>query len=151
MSTSVHSDDAKAAIMQYIENRLNEWAAWFRRRERLGIGYPPCSVEYRMMTEGYIPREYIGQKPLPTNEAAEEMEYLITAMAIQNHKMAEILRKCYLLSGGIREKAKHIGMSTSQIEVHLQSARWWLAGRLTLDKQIEILIYHFKRIKKRQS
>jgi len=144
-------EDAKAAILHYIENRLQMWAAWFTRKERLVKGYSPVTIEYRLMTEGHIPNEYYGLRPLPTNELAEEIERLVKDLYEQNQKLAEVLRAYYLRRGTLRDKARRIGTSQTRFEVYLNSARWWLASRLTLDLEVSELIHYFKLLKKRKN
>lgn len=142
------SEDAKAAILSYIDDRLREWAEWFKRGARLGVGYPPCSIEYRLMTEGHVPREYYGLKPMPTHAAAEEMETLIAEMAAQNRKMADIIKCYYLQSGGIRRNARELHISHASFEMHLNTSRWWLAGRLSLTAPIKQLMKRVMQLQK---
>jgi hypothetical protein len=148
-------EDAKTAIQEYIDNRLREWAEWFKKDTGLGIGYPPCSIEYRLMTEGFVVREYLGLKPMPVHANAEEIEVLIREMTAQNRKMAEVLKYYYLHSGGIRQSAHQLGMSHTQFEMQLNLGRWWLAGRLSTKFEIKKLMRyivdttpHNKEIKK---
>ncbi|EFL91398.1 hypothetical protein REG_1696 [Candidatus Regiella insecticola LSR1] len=58
---------------RYLENRLYQWAEWYSRGNFSGLGYPSCSIEYRIMTEGNVFR-LPGSKPLPIHAAAEEIE-----------------------------------------------------------------------------
>ena len=141
------SSDAKKAILEYIEERLIEWADWFKKKEHLGVGYPPMSVEYRLMTEGHITREYLGHKPSPVHTAAEEIESLIRELSGQNLELAEVLRCHYLESGNIPFKSKRVGMSTAHYTVLLNTARWWLAARLTAKVQLRELVNYFQKIK----
>ena len=108
-------DNAKAAIFHYIEKRLHEWAEWFNRKENLIKGYATTSIEYRMMTEGFIPNENFGPKPLPSNESAEEIESHIKEMSNQHQAMAEVLRVYYLQRGNLRDKARRVGISQNSI------------------------------------
>ena len=140
------TEDAKAAILNYINSRLDEWAEWSQQGSNLGVGYPPCAIEYRMMTEGHVTRGYSGLTPLPTHPAAEEMEQLICEMAAQNHKMAQVITFYHLHPGGIRDHARQLNMSHAYFETHLNTARWWLAGRLSTREHIKILTRHFKAL-----
>lgn len=134
------SKDAKSAILSYIDERLQEWAEWTKRGSRLGMGYPPCSLEYRLMTEGRVTRNHYGSKPMPTHAAAEEMELLIKEMATQHRKMADIIKSYYLQSGGIRQNARNLHISHASFEMHLNTSRWWLAGRLSSTGPIRRLM-----------
>lgn len=93
-------------FIQYVEERLNQWADWYSRGNYYGLGYPSCSIEYRLMTEGYVARNNHGQRSIPVNEEAEEVEKLIREMAKQNSNMALALRCHYFTRGGFRTKAK---------------------------------------------
>jgi hypothetical protein len=124
-------EDAKTAILRYLDHRLREWAAWSKQGARLGLGYPSCSLEYRLLTEGHVARECLGLKPTPTHSAAEEIEVYITEMSVQHFKMAEVLKYYYLHVGGIYDHARQLGMSHAHFEMHLNIGRWWLAGRLS--------------------
>jgi hypothetical protein len=135
-----NASEITKAIMRYVDERLYEWAHWFMQKTPLGVGYPPQSLEYRLMTEGHITSEYLGTKPLPVNSAAEEIENLIREMVGQNHEMAEVLCCYYTTLGNLPHKAKHIGYSEEYFRKHLECARWWLASRLTLNKKLCALV-----------
>lgn len=120
------------AFMNYIDERLNQWAAWYRQRVRLGIGYPPCSIEYRMMTEGCIPRsEYLSLRPMPTNELAEEIEACMVELSKQYKDAAEAVRKHYYEKGSAKQKSRAMQINESHFERLIVFARAWLLGRLT--------------------
>lgn len=125
-------------ILQYIERRLEEWADWYSRGNNYGLGYPSCSILYRLMKEGHIIRSS-GPKPLPTNEAAEEIESLIKIMAQQNQTMALALRCQYFTQGSLRQKAKQLNMSHTQFKHYVDMAHQWLAGRLSFLNNNTIL------------
>lgn len=129
------------AFMNYIDERLNQWAAWCRQKVRLGIGYPPCSIEYRMMTEGCIPRsEYLGLRPMPTNELAEEMEAYMAELSKQYKDAAEAIRKHYYENGNSRQKGNAMKISKGQFDKLVLFAKAWLLGRMTpTGKLIRIL------------
>ena len=136
--------DAKTAILDYIDDRLREWGAWALSGFRLGISYPPCSLEYRLMTEGHVERGYQGLVPMPEHAPAEEMEALLCEMGAQHHKLAHVIRIYYLEEGTMKTKARRIGIGHAQFETHLNTGRWWLAGRLSDHKEIRKLTQHFK-------
>ena len=119
-------------LMQYVEDRLYQWADWYSRGNLGGLGYPPYSLEYRMMREGTITRT-TGPKPLPTNEAAEEIESLVKEMAEHNPKMALALRMHYFDKGSLRRKAKELNVSHSHFKYYVDLAHQWLVGRLTAN------------------
>lgn len=148
MSTSCETtpEDAKSLILHYINSRLEEWADWARLGANLGIGYPPCAIEYRIMTEGHVMRGYSGLTPMPTHPSAEEMEQLMREMAALNRKMSEVVAYYYLYPGGIREQARTLQMSHSLFEMHLNTARWWFAGRLASKSQVKELTRYFKQL-----
>jgi len=117
-------------FMHYLEERLNQWADWYSRGNFYGLGYPPYSTEYRLMTEGIVHRSD-GSKRLPVNEAAEEIEALVKEMAHYNQVMALALRYQYFLTGGFRIKAVKLKISHSLFKYYVDMAHQWLAGRLS--------------------
>jgi hypothetical protein len=119
-----------AEIMQIVEDRLNEWAEWASHGNWFGIGYSPCSILYRLMTEGILIK---STAPLihPTNEEAEEMEALIRDLWNQNKDLADALRIHYLFQGSLRYKANKFSINRDRLTYHLDMARQWLAGRLS--------------------
>src|SRR5688572_24795799 len=110
MTKETTAPDAKAEISDYIDDRLREWATWASSGFRLGIGYPPCSLEYRLMIEGHVERGYQGLVPMPEHASAEEMEALLCEMAAQHHKLAQIVRIYYLEAGTMKTKARRMGI-----------------------------------------
>ena len=62
-------------MLEYVKQRLEKWAEWFSKGNWCGLGYPPCSLEYRLMMEGIIVRS-TAPRLLGYNEETEEMEML---------------------------------------------------------------------------
>jgi hypothetical protein len=118
-------------MLPYVERRLAEWADWYSRGNLFGLGYPPCSIEYRLMREGIVRTSPSGQRPLPVNEQAEEIERLVHVLSCQRPTLAEALREYYFRGGSLRAHAKAQGTSHTQLQRHVQQARYWLAGWLT--------------------
>jgi len=125
--------DNEDAMIQYIDYRLKEWANWFGRGNFYGIGYPPCSTEYRLMT-GIISERQCGIRVMPCNEDAEEIEKLIHEMSKQNNKMAFALRIHYLDGGKWQMHKSEIGIGETKFRVYVHMGRQWLAGRLSAYK-----------------
>lgn len=117
-------------FLDYVEARLQQWAKWFSHGGFNGLGYPSCSIIYRLMTIGIINKN-TGSQPLPFNEEAEEIEILINEMAKQNKMMADVLRFNYFIEGGARIKAKEFDMPRLKFERYVEMATQWLAGRLS--------------------
>ena len=116
--------------MHYLQERLYQWAEWYSRGHGYGVGYPPCSTEYRLMTEGIVVKANYP-KPLPSNESAEEMEHLVKEMTEFNFVMAQALRSQYFDPGTLRSKSKQLNMSHSHFKHYVDLAHHWLAGRLS--------------------
>ncbi|WP_342221507.1 hypothetical protein [Candidatus Fukatsuia endosymbiont of Tuberolachnus salignus] len=117
-------------FIHYLEERLYQWAEWYSRGNFSGLGYPSCSIEYRVMTEGNVFRRP-GLKPLPIHAAAEEIERLVNAMAQQNPVMVQVLRCHYFNRGSLRYKAKKLAISHTQFKNYVDMAHQWLLGRLS--------------------
>ena len=134
--------DAKSEILAYINDRLCEWAEWTLSDRHLGIGYPPCSLEYRLMREGHVEKTYLGFTPLPEHPAAEEMEALLVEMATQYRQMADVIYAYYLERDGYLQKSRRLGISIALFKTHLNMGRWWLAGRLSSKVPLKNRIRH---------
>lgn len=141
-NTDNRCSEITKALLSYLDKRLYEWATWFSQKTPLGVGYPPQSLEYRLMTEGQITREYLGKKPMPINSDAEEIERFIQDMMAQNQEMGKILCHYYMTLGDLPHKARHLGYTEKQFRKNLECARWWLVSRLTMNKKLHTLILH---------
>jgi len=128
-------------FMHYLEERLNQWADWYSRGNSYGLGYPPCTTEYRLMTEGIVHRSD-GFKKLPVNEAAEEIEALVKEMAHYNQVMALALRYQYFSEGSLHTKAAKLKISRPYFKHYVDMAHQWLAGRLSGGKSNSISTVH---------
>lgn len=120
--------------MKYVEERLSQWAEWLSHGNWYGLGYPSCSMEYRLMMEGTVVRTDYVHRPLTCNEEAEEMEALIKEMTMQNYLMGLTIRCHYLMCGGFRVKAKQLNISYTQFKFYVNVAKHWLIGRLSSRK-----------------
>lgn len=117
-------------FMKYLEERLHQWAEWYSRGNFCGLGYPPYSLEYRIMREGTVVRS-TGPRSFPANEAAEEIEALVCEMAQHNRNMALALRCHYFSQGGLRTKSRKLNMSHSHYKYYVDMAHQWLSGRMS--------------------
>jgi hypothetical protein len=122
-------------FIKYVDQRLDQWAAWYSSGNSYGLGYPRRSMEHVLMTEGIVSRSNTP-KFLPCNEDAEEIEALVVEMAKQNKKMALILRYYYFEPGALRIKAENFSANYSSIswkkfKDYVDMARQWMAGRLS--------------------
>jgi hypothetical protein len=124
--------DIDIRFAQYIERRLHEWGEWFDNGNCYGLGYGSCSVEYRMMTEGFIDKNH-SQKPLTSNRDAEEIEFMIRQMYKQDKKIAIALCKAYLRKSNFQDSSYNIIMSTTQFNVYVRMARKWISGALSYN------------------
>lgn len=123
------------SALKYVDERLHQWAEWYSRGNLYGLGYPSCSAEYRLMTEGTVVRG-TGSKPLPSNKTAEEIEDLVKEMSQHDHLTALVLRCHYFKRGSLRIKANYLKKSGVEIshnhfKYHVDLGHRWLAGRLS--------------------
>ncbi len=124
-------------MLPYVERRLDEWAHWFSRGNLYGLGYPPCSTEYRLMREGMVNTSSAGLRSIPVNEAAEEMEVLVVKLGQQRPMLAKALRDYYFRGGSLRVLAKEKGISATQLHWKVEQARHWIAGWLTANGEFQ--------------
>lgn len=136
VSEDIVFEENAVAILNYVDKRLREWAHWAISGIRLGTGYPPCSLEYRLMMEGHVIREYLGSKPTSVFPEAEEIEYFIREIAIQQNIIAKVIRAHYLEKGTMTHKVRQLGISVTQFKIYVLNCRWWLAGRLASDVRV---------------
>ncbi len=126
-------------IKMYLEERLNRWAEWYSRNIDNGLGYPSCSLEYRLLKQGTLISSPFSSKPLPSHEEAEETEKWVKEMFKQNKLMASALRCQYFIYGGLRVKAKKLSISHTQFKYYVDMAHQWLAGCLTQKRHKKII------------
>lgn len=117
-------------MLTYVDHRLDVWARWFARGNGVGLGYPPCSLEYRVLREG---KSTSTPRPLPVNTPAEEMEAIVVKLAQQRPLLAQALRDYYFRGGSLRVLARDKGMSASQLQWRVEQGRHWIAGWFTAD------------------
>lgn len=119
-------------INDYVNYRLELWADWYHRCKDNGLGYPSTNILARLKEMGGYYIKATGPKPLPSSFEAEEIEQLIREMHQQDAKMALALRRYYHTDGDVMgHTIKNFNMSYTQLGVHVNRARAWLAGRLT--------------------
>lgn len=118
-------------MLAYVERRLAEWGDWYSRGNLYGLGYPPCSVEYRLMREGIVRTTPADQRSIPINENAEEIEKLVQELSLQNYNLALALRDYYINQFSLRKQAKQAGISHTQLKYLLDMAKQWVVGRIS--------------------
>jgi hypothetical protein len=115
--------------MDYVEKRLEDWAKWFSVQNDPGLGFRSYTKEYVLMTLGTVVQTSTI-KPIPCNEEAEEIEYIVSEMAKYNDKMAKILCTQYLGKGSISERAQKLGISYARFRSYVDMARQWVAAKI---------------------
>ncbi len=119
-------------IPKYVEYRLEHWADWNKRKNDNGLGYPKESTIYRMMHIGCLSKDQHIPQTFSIPAEVDEIEQLIKQMWEQNKRIADALRKFYLGDEkNIRMKASALELSVTQFKVHVDMAKYWLAGRLS--------------------
>lgn len=125
-------------INGYINYRLDLWADWYQRCKDNSLGYPSSNILARVKEMGGHYIKSTGPKPLPSNIEAEEIESLVREMHQQDTKMALALRRYYHTDNDlIGTTIKDFKMSHTQLLVHVNRARAWLAGRLSAKNKRE--------------
>lgn len=117
------------ALLQYVKQRLQQWAAWYDFGNSHQIGYATCSREYRLMTVGLIVKQ-TGPKPLPCNKEAEEIEALIQELAKHTPDIAVALRCHYFSTPAFRRKSQTIQFAPSKMEQYIAMGHQWLSWQL---------------------
>ncbi len=118
----------KWGINDYVEHRLHHWAKWYSQNNSQNLGYPKESLESRHLNSGGVIHPGRGQKPLPCNPAAEELEAIIGILRQADERIAKALCQDYLYKSEQSLKAKIIGVSLAQYKIDVALARYWLRG-----------------------
>lgn len=121
-------------LLQYVKKRLHQWASWYDSGNGHQIGHATCSLEYRLMTEGMIGKN-TGQKPLPCNEEAEEIEALVRELAQHTPDIAFSLRCHYFSTYAFRRKIKNMKFAQSKMEHYVAMGHQWLAWQLDATRK----------------
>ncbi len=126
-------------IIHSVEKRLEQWAEWYSRGNGYHLGYPSCSLEYRLLTEGVVVRS-TAPPQLPSHPAAEEMERLVKELGEQNRAIAIILRCHYFMQGSLRAKSNRlkkldVSISHTHFKRYVDMGHQWLAARLSDRKR----------------
>lgn len=115
--------------IKYVECRLQDWADWYSRGNYFNIGYPSCSVEYKLMKGAYRDSDH-NTTPFNINSEAEEVESLINKMAKVKKKWALSIHCYYFSRGGLRRKALMMNISHQMLKKNLNCAKYWLSNHL---------------------
>jgi hypothetical protein len=116
----------------WVNKRLDTWAAWALKCDLAGLGYPKQSIEGRLMQYGHYWPSSGHCSEVPVDPIAEEVDLYIRELARFEQKLAAALRLFYLGSGTNVEKSALLCCSYTQFKVHVDHARYWLAGRMII-------------------
>ncbi len=130
---------------EYIGERLREWGEWFSRDFTQHIGFPRLNNLARIREQGGQIIKATGQKPLPTNTKAEEMESILMTLNENQPALAYILMMTYLYPDkyiGVIEK--ELGCKKSHYYTQRNLVFAWVKGYLVAKMQSKL-----KKIKRR--
>jgi len=135
----------KTVTDDYIEDRLREWGEWFSRDITNSIGFSRRNILARLRDEGGQIVSATGQKPLPTNAQAEEMESILITLNKNQPALTYILMIKYLYPDKciwmVREE---LGCNKSHYYTQVNLAFEWIKGYLIARMNVKL-----KKIKKR--
>lgn len=126
----------KSELDQYVEERLIEWAEWYKKGGDSGIGFSHRNMLARLREEGGLLISGTGAKSLASHPAAEEIEYLVRELAKRHFDRAKALQIYYFYPIEHELKAKRSGFKKTQYYTHLSLAREWIKGYLYAHKKI---------------
>lgn len=87
-------------MIEYINNRLNEWAIWVLRRDENGLGYPrQCA--WSRMTPRSGANVFVGE----VNDRAYEVELAVQSLS---PVLQEFIRVFYLMNSTTEQKEKKL-------------------------------------------
>lgn len=120
-------------ITELTHKRLKDWGKWwYRMLTSPAVGYPPESIEGKLMSGGGLLVKGMVDLHIPINLDADEIDVLVGEL-LTNKKERQggiVLRVNYILRGRQEHKAKLLKMSSVQYQYHLKAARMYIAGRL---------------------
>ena len=105
------------ARIEYIKNRLNNWALWKVRQNAHGLGFAKQSVLLKEPNDGY--RE--SRMPVDEVEAGQTDAAVESLRAGRSH-LYLTLQLVYVQGIGHREAAKKMGRAESTIKANLDAA-----------------------------
>lgn len=98
---------AGGALIKNLDDWLYHWAAWCRRYEDHGLGYPNRTQEYELhRMGGVLIRGEGGPKPIPMDQDAKDADDALQGLrrAKENHWF--VIRAHYYEEGGLTNRAK---------------------------------------------
>ena len=120
----------------YVKDRLREWGEWFSRDITHNIGFSRRNILARLRDEGGQIVSATGQKPLPTNTKAEEIESILITLNKNQPVLTYILMMTYLYPDKciwmVREE---LSCKKSHYYTQLNLAFAWIKGYLIAKMQ----------------
>ena len=125
------------ARIEYIKQRLENWARWHQQRDGGGLGYPSQSAFVRLM-----PRSGPGEAVIPINDLdASETEDAVNSLRLVKSHLYLMLHHIYVQNWDIKRTAKALCKAESTIKAHLDQAdhalQAWFTARAELRQMRE--------------
>jgi hypothetical protein len=125
--------------IDYVKERLIEWADFFGRLQ-ISIGYPPLSIEGRLMRDGgVLPRSTKSpHDPMPSNPKAEEIEALWKELHTELPKTAKAIKAKYFAPhyATRTEIARKMKVSIRVFQKRVKAGEEWFLVELSEKKNI---------------
>jgi hypothetical protein len=122
----------------YVKSRLSEWGEWFSKGIYIDIGFPSKNILARMRDEGGQLIKATGQKPLPTNTKAEEMEACLMLLNNDQPIPAHVVMITYLYpEAPLLVAEKKFGYRKSNYYKQFNIAFAWIKGYLIAKMKLK--------------
>jgi hypothetical protein len=125
--------------IDYVKERLIEWADFYGRMQT-SIGYPPLSIEGRLMRDGgVLPRSTKSpHDPMPSNTKAEEIEAYWKELHVELPKTAKAIKAKYFAPhyATRTEIARKMRLSVRVFQKRAKAGEEWFFVKLSEKKSI---------------
>lgn len=102
-------------MIDYINTRLNGWAAWLKSGKRNCLGYPTHAAFARLMPSS----QPAGPLVPYLNEEAEEIDRAVSSLPVD---VRELLKEFYMHEGPAEAKAKRLKCCRDTLYARLHQA-----------------------------
>lgn len=122
-----------------IEDRLWDWARWWKAVESGCDGYPKRSM-IQVFRDGAVLTGEFRSLPLISNPKAQEMDILIKRMTCEYPQYGEIITAHYLWRKDPFAKLQELRISKRTFYRRLEGAKNWLLDKMESEQKLQDMI-----------
>ncbi len=115
------------ARLEYIKQRLNNWAMWRARRDNHGLGYASRNMLANWMASAGEVSRYQRESTIPVlHLEAEEIDEAVEVLRLGKGHLHVMLMCMYVKDLGVTGTARQMRRSPSTIHGYLDEADRWI-------------------------